>query len=163
MKRVATGIVLGAAAGICGSVVYELTDLRILGWLTAGVLLGIAAQLSHLSKGRWALWGLLGGGVIVINWTLSNVILYYPILIAWPLLGGVLGASVARSGVGWRVGGGAIGLLAGILGMGILPLITMIILPTLGLPTTFDYDLDVLGLLVTGAFLGGTTAWLRGK
>ena len=163
MRRVATGIVLGAAAGMFGSVVYELTDLRILGWLTAGVLLGIAAQLPHLSKGRWALWGVLGGGIIVINWALSNWIQYYPILIAWPLLGGVFGVLCARSGLGWRAGGGAIGLLAGILGMGILPLITMIILPTLGLPTTFDYDLDVLGLVMTGVFIGGTTAWLRGR
>ena len=109
------------------------------------------------------MWGVLGGGIIVINWALSNWIQYYPILIAWPLLGGVFGVLCARSGLGWRAGGGAIGLLAGILGMGILPLITMIILPTLGLPTTFDYDLDVLGLVMTGVFIGGTTAWLRGR
>lgn len=163
MKRVATSVILGATAGIIGIIVYELTDQRILGWLIAAILLGIAAQLPHLSKGRWALWGLLGGGIIVINWALSSWIQYYPILIAWPLLGGVFGAICARSGVGWKIGGGGIGILAGTLGMGILPLITMIVLPTLRLPTTFDYDIDVLGLLVTGIFVGGTTAWLRGR
>lgn len=163
MRRVATGIALGATTGVIGIIVYELTDQRILGWLIAGILLGIASQLPRLSNGRWALWGLLGGGIIVINWALSNMIQYYPILIAWPLLGGVLGAICARSGVGWKVGGGGIGLLAGTLGMGLLPLITMIILPTLGLPTTFDYDMDVLGLAVTGVLIGGTTAWLRGR
>ena len=162
MRRVAAGVVLGAAAGVMGIIVYELTG-QLVGWLIVGVLLGIVAQLPHLSKGRWALWGLLGGGVIVINWTLSNWLQYYPILIAWPLLGGVFGAICARSGPGWKIGGGISGLLAGTLGMGILPLITMIILPTLGLPTTFDYDIDVLGFLVTGIFIGGTMAWLRGR
>jgi hypothetical protein len=163
MKRVVMGIVLGAAAGVIGIIVYALTDQQIWGWLTTGVLLGIASQLPRPATGRWPWWGLLGGGIIVINWTLSNLILYYPILIAWPLLGGVFGASLARNGLGWRITGGGVGLLAGILGMGILPLITMIIVPSLGLPTTFDYDMDVLGLLVTGVFIGGTTAWLRGR
>ncbi len=164
MKRVATGIILGAAAGIIGIIVYELTDQRILGWLIAAILLGIASQLPRPAvAGRWLWLGVLGGCIIVINWALSNWLQYYPILIAWPLLGGVFGAICARSGVGWRVGGGGIGLLAGLLGMGILPLITMIVLPTLGLPTTFDYDIDVLGLLVTGIFVGGTTAWLQGR
>jgi hypothetical protein len=164
MKRVVIGIVLGAAAGVIGIIVFELTDQQIWGWLTTAILLGIASQLPRPAAARRWLWlGMLGGGIIVVNWALSKLILYYPIWIVWPLLGGVFGTICARSGLGWRIGGSAIGLLAGILGMGILPLITLILLPSLGLPTTFDYDIDVLGLLVTGVFVGGTMAWLRGK
>ncbi len=164
MKRVVTGIVLGAAAGVIGIIVFELTDRQIWGWLTTAVLLGIASQSPRPAvAGRWLWLGVLGGGIIVVNWALSKLILYYPIWIAWPLLGGVFGAICASSGLGWRISGGAIGLLAGILGMGILPLITLILLPSLGLPTTFDFDMDVLGLLVTGVFIGGTMAWLRGQ
>ena len=37
MKRVVTCIVLGAAAGVCGIIVYELTDQRILGWLIISI------------------------------------------------------------------------------------------------------------------------------
>ena len=164
MKRVVTGIVLGAAAGVIGIIVFELTNRQAWGWLTTAILLGVASQLPR-SAAAWSwLWlGVLGGGIIVVNWALSTLILYYPIWIAWPLLGGAFGAICARSGLGKRIGGGAIGLLASTLGMGILPLITMIVLPTLGLPTTFDYDIDVLGLLVTGTFVGGTMAWLRGR
>ena len=162
MKRVVTGIVLGAAAGICGFIVYELSDQRIWGWLTSGVLLGIACQVPDLAKRKWPWWGLLGGGIIVINCLVGNIV-RYPIVVAWPLLGAVFGVLCAHRGLGWRIGGGAIGLLAGILGIGILPLITLILLPSLGLPTTFDYDMDVLGLVVTGVFIGGTTAWLRGR
>jgi hypothetical protein len=164
MKSVVTGIILGAAAGVIGIIVFELTDQQIWGWLTTAVVLGIASQLPRpAAAGRWLWLGVLGGGIIVVNWALSKLILYYPILIAWPLLGGVFGVISARSGLGWRITGGAIGLLASTLGMGILPLITLILLPSLGLPTTFDYDIDVLGLLVTGVFVGGTIAWLRGN
>jgi hypothetical protein len=164
MKRVIIGIGLGAAAGVIGVIVFALTDQQIGGWLTTGVLLGIASQFPRPAATRRWLWlGVLGGGIIVVNWALSTLIQYYPTLIAWPLLGWAFGAICARNGVGRRIGGGAIGLLAGTFGMGILPLITMIVLPTLGLPTTFDYDIDVLGLLVTGVFVGGTMAWLRGN
>jgi hypothetical protein len=164
MKRVVIGIVLGAAASVIGVIVFELTDQQIWGWLTTAVLLGIASQFPRPATARRWLWlGLLGGGIIVINWALSKLILYYPILIAWPLLGGVFGAICAQSGLGRRITGGTIGLLGGTVGMGILPLITLIILPSLGLPTTFDYDIDVLGLLVTGVFVGGTMAWLQGN
>jgi hypothetical protein len=164
MKRVVMGIALGAAAGLCGTIVYALTDQQIWGWLTTAVLLGIASQLPHpAATGEWLWLGVLGGGIIVVNWALSKLILYYPIWIAWPLLGGVFGVICARSGLGRRITGGVIGLLAGTLGMGILPLITLIILPSLGFPTTFDYDIDVLGLLLTGVFVGGTMAWLRGN
>jgi hypothetical protein len=162
MKRVLIGIVLGAAAGVCGMIGYELTDQRIWGWLTTGVLLSIASQLPHLSKGRWALWGLLGGGIIVVSDLVGRVI-PFPILLTWSLLGTVFGVLCAPSGLGWRITGGGIGLLAGTLGIGILLLITIIILPSLGLPTTFDYDIDVLGLVFAGIFIGGTTAWLRGR
>jgi hypothetical protein len=48
------------------------------------------------------------------------------------------------------------------LGIGILPLITLVLLPAFGLPTTFDFDIDVLGLVVAGVFINGTTAWLQG-
>jgi hypothetical protein len=164
MKRVVIGIVLGAAAGVIGIIFFELTNQQIWGWLTTAVLLGIASQLPRpAAAGRWLWLGMLGGGIIVVNWALSKLILYYPIWIAWPLLGGAFGVICARSGLGRRIGGGAIGLLASTLGMGILPLITLVLLPSLGLPTTFDYDIDVLGLLVTGVFVGGTMAWLKGN
>jgi hypothetical protein len=158
MKRVVTGIVLGAAAGVIGIIVFELTTQQVWGWLVTAVLLGIASQFPPLSR-RWALRGLLGGGIIMVCYLLGRIVTY-PILIAWGLLGAVFGVLSVSSGLGWRIGGGAFGLLAGILGMGILPLITLIILPSLGLPTTFDYDIDMLGLLLTGVFIGGTIAWL---
>ena len=75
----------------------------------------------------------------------------------------MLGVLSARNGLRWRITGGGVGLLAGILGMGILPLITLLLLPTLGLPTTFDIDIDMLGLVLTGVFIGGAVAWLREK
>ena len=162
MKRVVTGIVLGAAAGVCGTIVYALIDQQILGWLTAAVLLGIASQLPHPATGRWLWWGLVGGGIIAISWAL-NQLTPVPIWVAWPLLGTVFGASLTSSGLGWRITGGGAGLLAGTLGMGILPLITLVLLPTLGLPTTFDIDMDMLGLVITGVFIGGTLAWLKGS
>jgi hypothetical protein len=105
----------------------------------------------------------LGGGIIVVNWALSKLMLYYPIWIAWLLLGGVFGVICARNGLRQRITGGTIGLLAGTLGMGILPLITLIILPLLGLPTTFDTVFERDGLVFLGVFIGGTMAWLRGN
>jgi hypothetical protein len=161
MKRVITGMALGAAAGVIGIMGYELSDQQIVGWLITGCLLGIASQPLPLAKGRWLWWGGLGGGIILISWAL-NTLLSYPIWVAWPFLGAVFGYLVPRSGIRWRIGGGAIVLLAGGLGMGILPLITLVLLPALGLPTTFDYDMDVLGLVTTGIFIGGTMAWLKG-
>jgi hypothetical protein len=164
MKRVVTGIILGAAAGVIGIIVFELTDQQIWGWLTTAVLLGIASQFPRPAATRRWLWlGVLGGGIIVVNWALSKLILYYPILIAWPLLGGVFGVICASSGLGWRIGGGVVGLLAGTLGIGILLLITIIILPSLGFPTTFDTVFERDGLVFVGVFIGGTTAWLQRK
>jgi hypothetical protein len=166
MKRVATGIALGLAAGVIGIIVYELTDQQIAGWLITGVLLGVAAQFPLRAKGRWA----LGGGIIFASWLVGRVV-QYPILIAWPLLGAVFGCLAPPNGLGRRISGGTIGLMAGLLGMGILPLITLALLPALGLPTSFDFDMDVLGLVfdmdmlglvVAGVFIGGTTAWLQG-
>ncbi len=162
MKRVAIAILLGAVAGAIGVFIYDLIDQRIWGWLVIGVLLGIVSQTPHLAKWRWLWWGLLGGGTIFVGWYLGMVI-GYPIWLAWPLLGAVLGVLCSRNGLRRRIGGGGIGLLGGLLGICILPLITMIILPRLGLPTTFDYDIEGLGLVVTGAFIGGTTAWLKGR
>jgi hypothetical protein len=161
MRRVTTGIALGAAAGVIGILVYELTDQQIAGWLTTGVLLGIAAQFPLRAKGRWLWWGGLGGGLIVASLLVGEVV-RYPVLVAWPLLGAVFGCLAPPSGLGRRIGGGTLGLMAGLLGMGILPLITLVLLPALGLPTSFDYDMDVLGLVVAGVFIGGTTAWLQG-
>jgi hypothetical protein len=162
MKRVVMGIALGAAAGVIGIIIYELTDQQIAGWLTTGVLLGIASQLPLRAKGSWLWWGMLGGGVILATWLVGRVV-QYPVLIAWPLLGAVFGCLTPSSGLGSRIRGGAIGLIAGLLGMGILPLITQALLPMFNVPTTFDYDVDVLGLVVAGAFIGGTVAGLKGE
>lgn len=162
MKGVAAAVFLGAAAGAVGAFVYDLIDHRIWGWLTTGVLLGIVSQLRHLTGGRWFWWGLLGGGTILGGCYLGSA-MKYPIWLAWPLLGAVFGALCSRNGLRWKIGGGGVGFLGGILGIGILPLITMILLPHLGLPTTFDYDIEGLGLVAAGAFIGGTTAWLRGR
>jgi hypothetical protein len=163
MKRVVIGIVLGAAAGVLGVIVFELTNQQIWGWLTTAVILGIASQLPRPAATRKWLWlGIIGGGIIAVCYLISKIVTY-PIVTAWPLLGAVFGVLSARSGLWWRITGGGIGLLAGILGMGILPLITLLLLPALGLPTTFDLDMDMHGLVVTGVFIGGTTAWLLEK
>jgi hypothetical protein len=163
MKRVATGIVLGAVAGVIGVIVFDLTNQQIWGWLATAVLLGIVSQLPHpAAAGRWLWLGVLGGCIITVCYLLSRIVVF-PIVAAWPLLGAVLGFLSARSTLGWRITGSGAGLLAGTLGMGILYLITLIILPVLGLPTTFDFDMDMLGLVITGVFIGGTIAWLREK
>jgi len=161
MKRVATGIALGAAAGVIGILTYELTDQQVAGWVVTGVLLGAVAQLPLRAKGGWLWWGMLGGGVILATWLVGQVV-QYPVLIAWPLLGAVFGCLAPPKGLARRIGGGAVGLIAGLFGMGILPLITQALLPLLNLPTTFDYDVDVLGLVIVGVFIGGTTVWLKG-
>jgi hypothetical protein len=160
MKRVLMGIALGIAAGVFGVIGYELLDQRIVGWFITALLLGIASQLTPPATGRWLWWGGLGGGIILLCWALNTVI-PVPILVAWPLIGTVFGCLAARSGMWRRLEGCAIGFLAGVWGIGLLPLLTMIVLPVLGLSTTFDYDIDVLGLVVAGASIGGTTAWLR--
>jgi hypothetical protein len=160
MKRVLIGIILGAAAGVIGIIAYELADKAIVGWLITGILLGIASELPTPSR-RWLWWGVLGGCVIAASLFVGGLV-GYPILVAWPLLGMVFGSLSARRGLGWGFAGGTIGLFAGLFGIGILPLFTIIILPSVGLPTTFDYDIDVLGLVTTGIFIGGTMAWLKG-
>jgi hypothetical protein len=161
MNRVVIGIGLGAAAGVIGVIVFELTDQQLWGWLTTAVLLGISSQFPRpAATGRWLWLGMLGGGIIGVCYLMSRIVTY-PIVAAWSLLGAVLGVFSARSGFGSRITGGGVGLLAGILGMGILPLITLLLLPTLGLPTTFDLDMDMLGLGITGVFIGGTMAWIR--
>jgi hypothetical protein len=162
MKRLLLGIALGAAAGVIGVIVYELTDVQIIGWLTAAILLGCASQLTPPATGRWPSWGGLGGGIILLCAVL-NIVIPYPSWIAWPLLGAVFGCLAPLSGVRWRIEGGAIGLLAGSLGMGIVILITQIFLPLLNLPPFFDYEFDEVGMIVAGAAIGGTTVWLRGK
>jgi hypothetical protein len=161
MKRITRGIVLGATAGVIGLVVYELTDQQIAGWLIAGILLGVVAQIPPRATRSWLWWGTLGGSLILATW-LGEKVVHYPVLIAWPLLGAVFGCLAPPHGLGKRIGGGAIGLMAGLWGIGILPLITQVILPVLSLPTFFDYDVDMLGLVVVGVFIGGGIAWLRG-
>jgi hypothetical protein len=148
---------------VIGVIVFELTDQQILGWLTTAILLGIASQLPNPAAARGWFWlGVLGGGIIAICYFISRIVTY-PIVVAWPLLGAVFGCLSARSGLGCRITAGGVGLLAGILGMGILPLVTLLLLPALGLPTTFDFDMDMLGLVITGVLIGGTIAWLREK
>jgi hypothetical protein len=162
MKRIAIGIALGVTAGVIGIIAYELTDQQIAGWLIAGILLGVGAQMLPRATGSWLWWGMLGGGVILATRLVGGVV-HYPVLIAWPLLGAVFGCLAPSHGLGSRIGGGAIGLMAGLLGMGIVPLITQVLLPILNLPTFFDYDVDVLGLVVVGGFIGGALAWLKGE
>jgi len=162
MKRLLLGIALGAAAGVFGVIVYELTDVQIIGWLTAAILLGCASQLTPPATGRWPWWGGLGGGIVLFCGVL-NIVIPYPRWIAWPLLGAVFGCLAPISGVRWRIEGGAIGLLAGSLGMGVFLLITQIFLPLLNLPPFFDYEFDEVGMIVAGAAIGGITVWLRGK
>jgi hypothetical protein len=162
LKRLLIGIALGTAAGVFGVIVYELADVQIIGWLTAAVLLGFAVQLTPPATGRWPWWGALGGGIILLCAVL-NIFISYPSWIAWPLMGAVFGCLAPRHGVRWRIEGGIFGLLAGSLGMGIVLLITQVFLPLLNLPPFFDYEFDQVGMIVAGAAIGGTTAWLRGK
>jgi hypothetical protein len=162
MKRIAIGIALGATAGVIGIIAYELTNQQIAGWLIAGILLGAGAQMPPHATGSWPWWGMLGGSIILVTWLVGRIV-HYPVLIAWPILGAVLGCLAPARGLGARIGGGAIGMMAGLLGMGILPLITQVLLPILNLPTFFDYDVDVLGLVVVGGLIGGALAWLKGE
>jgi hypothetical protein len=162
MKRLFIGIALGAAAGVLGVIAYELTDVQMVGWLTAAVLLGCASQLSPPLTGRWPWWGALGGGTVLLCAALNRII-PYPSWIAWPLVGVVFGCLAPRQGVRWRIAGGISGLLAGSLGMGIVLLITQVFLPLLNLPPFFDYEFDQVGMIVAGGAIGGTTAWLKGK
>ena len=162
MRRIVIGIALGAAAGVIGVIAYELTELQIAGWLTAAILLGVASQLTPPATEKWSWWGGLGGGIVLLCGAL-NIVIPYPRWIAWPLLGAVFGCLAPLSGVRWRIEGGAIGLLAGSLGMGVFLLVTQIFLPLLNLPPFFDYEFDEVGMIVAGAAIGGATAWLRGK
>jgi len=159
MNRIAAATFLGAVAGAVGVFVYNLTDQRLVGWLTIGVLLGVVSQVPRLTQGRWFWWGLLGGGTILAGWYLTRMI-RYPLL-TWPLLGALLGALCGRGGTRLRIAGGAVGFLGGLVGIHILPVITLVILPTLRLPTTFAYDIEELGLVIAGAIIAGTTAWLK--
>lgn len=155
MRRFARGLARGCAAGLIGVVIYEVTEAQVAGWMTTAVLLGILLQRPKLAKGRVPWWGALGGGVVFLCWFLEQLV-PYPLLIVWPLLGGLLGILAPRKGVGRRITLGVVGIVAGLVGMGIAPLLTQLLLPILGLPTTFDYDVDLIGLPIAGAFIGGT-------
>jgi hypothetical protein len=156
---VATAVVLGAIAGVVGIFVYAVSDYRVAAWVTIGVLLGIVARIPTLSQGRWFWWGLLGGALMYVGWHLGHM-LHYP-LVAWALLGAVLGVLCAHGGVKQRVGNGAVGFLAGLVGIHIVPVVTMVVLPFLHLPTTFAYDIEELGFVMAGAIISGTIAWLK--
>jgi len=159
MNRIAAGFFLGAVAGAVGVFVYNLLDHRLAGWVTVGTLVGVVSQIPSLSKGRWFWWGVLGGAVVMGGWYLGRA-MHYPML-AWPLLGAFLGVLCANGRLKQRIGGGALGFLAGLVGMHILPFITLVALPALGLPSTFAYDFEELGLVVAGGLIGAITAYLK--
>ena len=160
MIRVVIAVFLGIVAGSAGIMVYNLSQMRISGWLTMGVLLGVFSQATRFELRGYLLWGTAGGCIILLGWCMAKFI-GYPIWLAWPFLGAILGLFNSDGGTMRLISGGVLGFLGGILGMCILPLITMVLLPLLRLPPMFGYDIDGLGLVVTGIFISGTTELLK--
>ena len=160
MIRVAIAVFLGTVAGSAGIMVYNLSQMRIFGWLTMGVLLGIFSQALRFEIWRYLLWGTAGGCIIFLGWYMGKAI-GYPIWLAWPFLGAILGLFNSGRGTMRLISGGVLGFLGGIFGMCILPLITLVLLPLLRLPPVFGYDIDGLGLVVIGIFISGTTELLK--
>ena len=160
MIRVAIAVFLGAGAGSAGIVVYNLSQVRILGWLTMGVLLGVFSQALRFEIRSYLLWGTAGGCIILLGWYMGKII-GYPIWLAWPFLGAILGLFNSSRGTMRLIAGGVLGFFGGIFGMCTLPLITLVLLPLLRLPPVFGYDIDGLGLVVVGIFIGGITELLK--
>ncbi len=162
MKTIGLGVALGLTAGLFGVLVYELVG-QFGGWLTTCVLLGVIIGVRGDLNWKRAWWGLLGGVVVLVTW-LGRSFVSYPIVIAWPIVGalyGVLNPTTSR--IGWRVAGFGVGFAGGFLGMGILPLLTLVVFPSIGLPTTFDYDIDALGMIISSALMGGGIFWVGSK
>jgi len=139
---------LGAGAGLLGWGVYSLTDLRPLAWLLPGLAVGF------LSGRRRVLGALLGGGAVLGGLFLGEL-MRYP-MFAWAFLGGVLGWWVSKG-----LKGTVVGFLVGLLSVHLLPLLTFFLLPLLGLPTTFDYDVEGTAMVLGAAALGAVVPLLR--
>ena len=57
--------------------------------------------------------------------------------------------------------GTVVGFLVGLLSVHLLPLLTFFLLPLLGLPTTFDYDVEGTAMVLGAAALGAVVPLLR--
>ena len=147
MKRTALYGILGGIFGTAGWLLLYLTDLRPLGWMVPSVALGV------LSGGR-GLGAAVGGGTMFLGLFIGRLV-HYP-MIAWPLLGAALGLWTSA-----RPKNGAIGFVVGLLSVHLLPLFTMVLLPLLGFPTTFDYDVEGAALVLGGVALGAMIGVMR--
>ena len=141
---------LGGFFGLLGWLLSVAVHHRALGWVLTGMAVGA------LSRGRRASGAVLGGVAVLVGFLIGGLI-HYPML-AWPLLGVTLGSMGGKG-----VKGSALGFLAGFLGANILPLFVCFLLPLLGLPTTFDWDVEAGALILASGAIAGTFAWMGGE
>ncbi len=154
---------MGSLAGLAGAVVHYFIGKGLLSWLIAGAAIALVVCPGRLAGGgnlaRRVAWGLGGLLIIAAGDYLGRLINYT--LVAWALLGTILVAGSAGGGWGRKSLGGVLGFLAGLVGMHALPLMTIVVLPTLGVATTFSYDIEEIGFLLTGMLIASASVLLR--
>lgn len=123
------------------------------------MLLAIVIKTPGANKKNLMLWTIIGGAVICIGYVIGHLILFP--LVAWYLFGTVLVASCAPNRVIPKITGSLVGFIAGILGMGIAPLITMVFMPLLGFSSSFAYDIEELGFIMIGIIISMTAFLIK--
>lgn len=159
MKGFLFTLLTGAAAGAIGIILSYLSDSRLLIWIATGMLIALAIALYTTDKRHRLLWVLLGGAVICVGYFIGHLV-RFP-MVAWYLFGAVFMALCAPNRVIPKIVSSVVGFFAGFLGMGIMPLITMVCLPLMGFSSSFSYDIEELGFIMTGIFFAVTAFFIK--
>ena len=149
----------GAMAGVAGVMLSYMSSSRLLTWVITGTLIALAIKINDLGKRHWWIWPVLGGTVICIGYFIGQLILFP--LVAWYLFGAVFMALCAPNRVIPKIISSIVGFIVGILGMGFMPLITMVFMPLMGYSSSFSYDIEELGFIITGIFLAMTAFLIK--
>ena len=159
MKAFLLALLAGAIAGLVGLIISYVTEYRLLTWTITGTLIATAIKINDPDRKNWYWWAILGGTVICCGYLIGRLILFP--LVAWYIFGAIFMALCSPKRVMSKILSGLIGFGVGILGMGIIQIFIMGLIPLMGFSSFFSYDIEGLGIVMTGILMTTTAFFIR--